>query len=91
MQWVAPLASESPGVHSRGTAGDARAARRRDDDPDLIEGQPVDAADRQSAAGVQHFGRDTRSADFDSRQSEEVFLTAAQSLFAVAILVSLSI
>ena len=29
--------------------------------------------------------------DFDSRQSEEVFLTAAQSLFAVAILVSLSI
>jgi cation:H+ antiporter len=29
--------------------------------------------------------------DFDGRQSEEVFLTAAQSLFAVAILVSLSV
>ena len=90
VQWVAPLASESPefilagllALRGRWDAGMTILISSKVNQWTLLIGSlPL-------AYGIS--GGTFSPLDFDSRQSEEVFLTAAQSLFAVAILVSLS-
>src|SRR3990170_4458157 len=90
VQWLARLASESPEfilagmMAARGRHGAAMTiliASKVNQWTLLIGSLPL-------AYAIS--GGTLSPLDFDSRQSEEVFLTAAQSLFAVAILVSLS-
>jgi len=90
VQWLAPLASESPEfilaglLAARGRHGSAMTiliASKVNQWTLLIGSLPV-------AYSIS--GGTLSPLDFDSRQAEEVYLTAAQSLFAVAIFVSLS-
>ena len=90
VQWVAPIASESPefilagllALRGRHDAGMTILIASKVNQWTLLVGSlPL---------GYAISGSTLHPLGFDSRQSEEVFLTAAQSLFAVAILVSLS-
>lgn len=90
VQWLAPLASESPEfilaglLAARGRHGAAMTiliASKVNQWTLLIGSLPL-------AYSIS--GGTLSPLDFDSRQAEEVFLTASQSLFAVAIFVSLS-
>jgi cation:H+ antiporter len=90
VQWLAPLASESPEfilaglLASRGRHGAAMTiliASKVNQWTLLIGSLPL-------AYAIS--GGSVTPLDFDARQAEEVYLTAAQSLFAVAIFVSLS-
>jgi cation:H+ antiporter len=90
VQWVAPIASESPefilagllALRGRHDAGMTILISSKVNQWTLLVGSlPLGYA---ISDGSFH------ALSFDSRQSEEVLLTAAQSLFAVAILVSLS-
>jgi cation:H+ antiporter len=91
VQWLAPLASESPEfllaglLAARGRPGAAMTIllSSKVSQWTLLIGS-VPAAFAIS-------GPTLSPLDFDTRQAEEVFLTAAQSLFAVAIFISLSI
>jgi cation:H+ antiporter len=90
VQWVAPLASESPefilagllALRGRHHAGMTILISSKVNQWTLLIGS-LPLAYSISGATLHPL-------EFDSRQSEEVFLTAAQSMFAVAILVSLS-
>jgi len=91
VQWVAPLASESPefilagllAMRGRYDAGMTILISSKVNQWTLLIGSlPL---------GYSISGGTLDPLSFDARQSEEVLLTAAQSLFAVAILVSLSI
>ncbi len=91
VQWLAPLASESPEfiIASlfvlRGRAGPAMGAlisSKVNQWTLLIGSLPL-------AFAIS--GGSLSPLDFDSRQSEEILLTAAQSAFAVAVFLSLSI
>jgi cation:H+ antiporter len=91
VQWVAPLASESPEFI---LAGLIASRGRYDASMTILISSKVNQwtlliGSLPLAYSVS--GTTFDPLDFDSRQSEEVFLTAAQSLFAVAILMSLSI
>jgi cation:H+ antiporter len=90
VQWVAPLASESPefilaallAMRGRYDAGMTILISSKVNQWTLLIGSlPL-------AYAIS--GGTTAPLDFDARQSEEIFLTSGQSLFAVAILVSLS-
>jgi cation:H+ antiporter len=90
VQWLAPLASESPefivailfALKSQpGTAMGALLSSKVNQWTLLIGMLPVVYAISAGNPGAMHM---------DSRQVEEIFLTAAQSLFAVAILANLS-
>jgi cation:H+ antiporter len=90
VQWVAPLASESPefilagllALRGRHDAGMTILISSKVNQWTLLIGSlPL---------GYSVAGGTLSPLHFDARQSEEVFLTAGQSLFAVAILVSLS-
>jgi len=91
VQWLAPLASESPefllagllAARGRPGAGMTILLSSKVSQWTLLIGS-VPAAFSISGATLSPM-------NFDTRQAEEVFLTAAQSLFAVAIFVSLSI
>lgn len=91
VQWVAPLASEAPefiaaglmAYRGRAAAGmGALISSKVNQWTLLIGGLPIAYALSRG---------DFQALPLDSRQVEEVFLTAAQSLFAVAILVGLAI
>ncbi|HUS83119.1 MAG TPA: sodium:calcium antiporter [Dehalococcoidia bacterium] len=90
VQWLAPLASESPefllagvlAARGRPAAGMTILLSSKVSQWTLLIGS-VPAAYSVSGATLSPL-------DFDMRQAEEVFLTAAQSLFAVAIFVSFS-
>ena len=91
VQWVAPLASEAPefilaallALRGRAVAGMTILISAKVNQWTLLVGSlPL-------AYAVS--GSSLSPLDMDSRQVEEVFLTAAQSLFAVAILMSLSL
>ncbi|MCY4455093.1 MAG: sodium:calcium antiporter [Chloroflexi bacterium] len=99
VQWLAPLASEAPeflvaGILAfRGRASVGLAAllsSKVNQWTLLVGGLPVvysiSSGTVEGVAGV--FGG---GLPMDARQSEEVLLTAAQSLFAVAVLISLSL
>ena len=91
VQWVAPLASESPEFI---LAGLIAARGRYDAAMTILISSKVNQwtlliGSLPLAYSIS--GMTLDPLDFDSRQSEEIFLTAAQSLFAVAILVSLSV
>jgi cation:H+ antiporter len=90
VQWLAPLASESPEfilaglLAARGRHGAAMTiliASKVNQWTLLIGSLPL-------AYAIS--GGSFSPLDFDARQAEEVYLTAAQSLFAVAIFISLS-
>jgi cation:H+ antiporter len=90
VQWLAPLASESPEFivailfalkAQPGTAMGALLSSKVNQWTLLIGMLPVVYAISAGNPGAMHM---------DSRQVEEIFLTAAQSLFAVAILANLS-
>lgn len=90
VQWVAPLASESPefilaamlAARGRHDAGMTVLISSKVNQWTLLIGSlPL-------AYSIS--GGEIAALDFNSRQAEEVFLTAGQSLFAVAIFVSLS-
>jgi cation:H+ antiporter len=90
VQWLAPLASESPEfilaglLAARGRHGAAMTiliASKVNQWTLLVGSLPL-------AYSIS--GGTLSPLDFDSRQAEEVYLTAAQSMFAVAIFVSLS-
>ncbi len=90
VQWVAPLASESPefilaamlAARGRHDAGMTVLLSSKVNQWTLLIGSlPL-------AYSIS--GGEVAALDFDSRQAEEVFLTAGQSLFAVAIFLSLS-
>lgn len=90
VQWIAPLASESPefilagllALRGRHDAGMTILISSKINQWTLLIGSlPL---------GFSIAGGTLSPLHFDARQSEEVFLTAGQSLFAVAILVSLS-
>jgi cation:H+ antiporter len=90
VQWVAPLASESPEFI---LAGMLALRGRHDSAMTILISSKVNqwtllvgSLPLAYAVSGGTFG----ALDFDARQSEEVFLTAGQSLFAVAILLSLS-
>ncbi len=90
VQWVAPLASESPEFI---LAGMIAARGRFDAGMTILISSKVNQwtlliGSLPLAYSIS--GSTFDPLDFDARQQEEVFLTAAQSLFAVAILVSLS-
>jgi cation:H+ antiporter len=91
VQWVAPLASESPEFI---LAGLIAARGRYDAAMTILISSKVNQwtlliGSLPLAYSIS--GGTIEPLDFDSRQSEEIFLTAAQSLFAVAILVSLTV
>ena len=91
VQWIAPLASESPEFI---LAGLIAARGRYDAAMTILISSKVNQWTLLIGSLPLAFsisGSTLDPLDFDSRQSEEVFLTAAQSLFAVAILVSLSV
>ncbi len=90
VQWLAPLASESPEFivailfalkAQPGTSMGALLSSKVNQWTLLIGMLPVVYAISAGSVGGMHM---------DSRQVEEMFLTAAQSLFAVAVLVNLS-
>jgi cation:H+ antiporter len=90
VQWLAPLASESPEfilaglLAARGRHGAAMTiliASKVNQWTLLIGSLPLAYAISDGSLSP---------LDFDARQAEEVYLTAAQSLFAVAIFISLS-
>jgi len=90
VQWLAPLASESPEfilaglLAARGRHGAAMTiliASKVNQGTLLIGSLPLAYAISDGSLSP---------LDFDARQAEEVYLTAAQSLFAVAIFISLS-
>jgi cation:H+ antiporter len=91
VQWVAPLASEAPefilaallALRGRAVAGMTVLISSKVNQWTLLVGS-LPLAYAVSGASIMPL-------DMDSRQVEEVFLTAAQSLFAVAILMSLSL
>ena len=91
VQWVAPLASESPefilagllAMRGRHDAGMTILISSKVNQWTLLIGS-LPLAYAISGGSIHPL-------EFDSRQQEEVFLTAGQSLFAVAILVSLSV
>jgi cation:H+ antiporter len=91
VQWVAPLASESPefilagllAMRGRHDAGMTILISSKVNQWTLLIGSLPLA---YSISG----GTVLEPLDFDTRQSDEIFLTAGQSLFAVAILLSLS-
>jgi len=90
VQWVAPLASESPEFI---LAGLLALRGRHDASMTILISSKVNQwtlliGSLPLAYSIS--GGTLSPLDFDGRQSEEVFLTAGQSLFAVAILVSLS-
>ena len=90
VQWVAPLASESPEFI---LAGMLAARGRWDAGMTILISSKVNQwtlliGSLPLAYSIS--GGTLGPLDFDSRQAEEVFLTAGQSMFAVAILVSLS-
>src|SRR3990170_1849969 len=90
VQWVAPLASESPEFI---LAGMLAARGRHDAGMTILISSKVNQwtlliGSLPLAYSVS--GGEVAALDFDSRQAEEVFLTAGQSLFAVAIFVSLT-
>jgi len=90
VQWVAPLASESPEFI---LAGLLALRGRHDAGMTILISSKVNQWTLLIGSLPLAFsisGGTFSPLDFDSRQSEEVFLTAAQSLFAVSILVSLS-
>ena len=91
VQWVAPLASEAPefiaaGMMAwRGRAGagmGALVSSKVNQWTLLIGGLPIAYALSRG---------DLAALPLDARQVEEVFLTAAQSLFAVAVLITMSV
>lgn len=90
VQWVAPLASEAPEFILAGLL--AMRGRHHSAMTILISSKVnqwtllIGSLPLAYAISDGSFS----ALDFDSRQSEEVFLTAGQSMFAVAILVSLS-
>lgn len=90
VQWVAPLASEAPEFILAGLL--AMRGRHHSAMTILISSKVnqwtllIGSLPLAFAISDGSFN----ALDFDSRQSEEVFLTAGQSLFAVAILISLS-
>ena len=91
VQWVAPLASESPEFI---LAGLIALRGRYDASMTILISSKVNQwtlliGSLPLAYSIS--GGSVAPLDFDQRQSIEVFLTAAQSLFAVAILVSLSV
>jgi cation:H+ antiporter len=91
VQWVAPLASESPEFI---LAGLIALRGRYDAAMTILISSKVNQwtlliGSLPLAYSIS--GGTIEPLDFDHRQSVEVFLTAAQSLFAVAILVSLSV
>jgi len=91
VQWVAPLASESPefilagllALRGRYDAGMTILISSKVNQWTLLIGSLPLAYSISGGTLV--------PLDFDTRQSEEIFLTAGQSLFAVAILISLSV
>ncbi|MEX0684006.1 MAG: hypothetical protein WD904_12690 [Dehalococcoidia bacterium] len=90
VQWVAPLASESPEFI---LAGMLALRGRHDAGMTILISSKVNQwtlliGSLPLAYSVS--GSTLSPLDFDARQSEEIFLTAGQSLFAVAILLSLS-
>jgi cation:H+ antiporter len=90
VQWVAPLASESPEFI---LAGMLAARGRHDAGMTVLISSKVNQwtlliGSLPLAYSIS--GGEVAALDFDSRQAEEVFLTAGQSLFAVAIFVSLT-
>lgn len=90
VQWVAPLASESPEFI---LAGMLAMRGRHDSAMTILISSKVNQwtlliGSLPLAYSVS--GGTFSPLEFDARQSEEIFLTGAQSLFAVAILVSLS-
>jgi cation:H+ antiporter len=90
VQWVAPLASESPEFI---LAGLIATRGRYDASMTILISSKVNQWTLLVGSlpvGYAISGGTMHPLEFDARQSEEVFLTAAQSLFAVAILVSLS-
>lgn len=90
VQWIAPLASESPEFI---LAGLIAARGRYDASMTILISSKVNQWTLLIGSLPLAFsisGTTIDPLDFDSRQSEEVFLTAAQSMFAVAILISLS-
>ncbi|HEY5640150.1 MAG TPA: sodium:proton exchanger, partial [Dehalococcoidia bacterium] len=90
VQWVAPLASESPEFI---LAGMLALRGRHDAGMTILISSKVNQWTLLVGSLPLAFsisGTTLSPLDFDARQSEEVFLTAGQSLFAVAILVSLS-
>lgn len=91
VQWVAPLASESPEFI---LAGLLAARGRHDAGMTVLISSKVNQwtlliGSLPLAYSIS--GGTLSPLDFDVRQAEEVFLTAGQSLFAVAILVSLTV
>ncbi|HEU4759945.1 MAG TPA: sodium:calcium antiporter [Dehalococcoidia bacterium] len=91
VQWVAPLASEAPEFI---LAGMLAARGRHDAGMTVLISSKVNQWTLLigSLPLAYSISAGTLSPlDFNARQAEEVFLTAGQSLFAVAILVSLSI
>ena len=90
VQWVAPLASEAPEFI---LAGMLAARGRHDAGMTLLISSKVNQWTLLIGSLPLAFsisGGTLSPLDFDTRQAEEVFLTAGQSLFAVAIFVSLS-
>ncbi len=91
VQWVAPLASEAPefllaailALRGRAIAGMTVLISSKVNQWTLLVGSLPLAYSISGATFT--------PMDFDARQVEEVFLTAGQSLFAVAILMSLSL
>ena len=90
MQWLAPLALEAPefivaGLFAWRLQTSARARRARE-----LEGEPVDAAGRVAADRVRDLVAPAcTGCRSPGPQAGELLLTAAQSLFAVAMLVNL--
>jgi len=90
VQWVAPLASESPEFI---LAGMLAARGRHDAGMTVLISSKVNQWTLLIGSLPLAYtisGGQIAALDFDSRQAEEVFLTAGQSLFAVAIFVSLT-
>jgi cation:H+ antiporter len=90
VQWVAPLASESPEFI---LAGMLAMRGRHDAGMTILISSKVNQWTLLIGSLPLAYGISGGTIDplpFDARQSEEIFLTAGQSLFAVAILVSLS-
>jgi len=91
VQWVAPLASESPEFI---LAGMLALRGRHDAGMTILISSKINQWTLLVGSLPLAFsisGGTISPLDFDSRQSEELFLTAAQSMFAVAILISLSL
>ena len=91
VQWVAPLASESPEFI---LAGMLALRGRHDAGMTILISSKINQWTLLIGSLPLAFsisGGTVSPLEFDSRQSEELFLTAAQSMFAVAILISLSL